>query len=96
MPGPSCLIWENGSHCNCQDMAAHAGCVKANQPAGEASLRSACSSQARGRLPRRGELGLLHASPPCQGLTPLNSCRNVEDLQTKLFPLLRQASLLCC
>ncbi|BDA48406.1 probable DNA (cytosine-5)-methyltransferase 2 [Coccomyxa sp. Obi] len=44
------------------------------------------------RAPQAGEVGCLHASPPCQGVTPLNTKRNTASLSSPsgLFPLLAE------
>ncbi len=39
-------------------------------------------------LPRPGELDLLHASPPCQDLSPLNQHTDFDRASQNLFPLL--------
>ncbi len=44
-----------------------------------------------GRVPNQDEVGLMHASPPCQGLSGLNRYRSLPALQRDLFPLLGQA-----
>ena len=41
-----------------------------------------------GVLPRPGELDLLHASPPCQDLSPLNQHTDFDRASQNLFPLL--------
>ena len=45
-----------------------------------------------GNAPGPGEIGCMHASPPCQGITPVNTKRNAESLSAPggLFPLLAE------
>ena len=48
-----------------------------------------------------GAIAYLHASPPCQALSPRNRFRSYPRLQRELVPMLEQASsdgraLMCC
>ena len=47
-----------------------------------------------GGMPKLGEVDVLHASPPCQELSPLNQHTDFFKAEKTLFPLLDQVPIL--
>lgn len=52
--------------------------------------------QRRPGYPKRGDIAVLHLSPPCQSLSMANRTASLETVEADLYPLLDDVSLTIC